>query len=59
MLPGGEDWVLRPVLRGLLRYESLIDGSVDIADVALLNDALDVADENTRRAQSRESANHG
>lgn len=38
------------MLRGCLRYESLIDGSVGLADVALLNDALDVQDENERRA---------
>lgn len=55
MLPGGEDWALRPVLRGLIHYESLLDGTLDIADVALLNDALDVADENTRRSQERET----
>ena len=36
-------------MRGKLRYESLIDGTVTIYDVALLNDALDVMDENERR----------
>lgn len=40
---------MRPVLRGLLRYESLKDGSVDLADIALLNDALDVQIENDAR----------
>ncbi|WP_427183527.1 DUF6889 family protein [Bordetella bronchialis] len=45
-LPGGEDWLLRPVIRGLCRYESLKDGAVDLADVALMNDALDVMEEN-------------
>ena len=48
-LPDGDDWLLRPVFRGLCKYESLIDGTLDIADVALLNDAIDVADENARR----------
>lgn len=48
-LPGGEDWILRPVLRGSIRYESLIDGTLSLADVALLNDALDVQDENESR----------
>lgn len=48
-LPDGEDWLLRPVLRGACRYESLIDGTLTLADVALLNDALDVMDENEAR----------
>ena len=48
-LPLGEDWILRPVIRGAIRYESLIDGTLSLADVALLNDALDVQDENESR----------
>jgi len=48
-LPGGEDWLLRPVIRGCCRYESLVDGTLGLEDIALLNDALDVADENERR----------
>jgi len=41
--------VLRPVLRGMCRYESLVDGSIGLADVALMNDALDVQADNERR----------
>jgi hypothetical protein len=41
---------MRPVLRKVCRYESLIDGTLGLDDVALLNDALDVQDENERRA---------
>jgi hypothetical protein len=48
-LPDGEDWIFRPVLRGCCRYESLIDGTLSLADVAKLNNALDVQDENERR----------
>jgi hypothetical protein len=48
-MASGEDWVMRPVLRGLCRYESLIDGTVDLFDVARMNEALDVHDENERR----------
>ena len=40
---------MRPVLRGLCKYESLIDGTLDLADIALLNDALDVQEENEMR----------
>jgi hypothetical protein len=50
-LPDGEDWLLRPVVRGMCRYESLKDGTLDLADIALMNDSLDVIDENRVIAQ--------
>lgn len=40
---------MRPVLRGLCKYESLLDGTIDLEDIALMNDALDVSDENEAR----------
>jgi hypothetical protein len=43
--------LLLPVMEGLLKYESLIDGTVDLCDVALLNDALSVKRENEARVQ--------
>lgn len=46
-----EDWLFRPVLRGMLRGESLIDGTVNLAFVALCNEALDVEQENQLRAR--------
>lgn len=49
-MPGGEDWLLRPVVRQMCRYESLKDGTIDLADIALMNDALDVVAENERIA---------
>jgi hypothetical protein len=48
-LPGKEDWLLRPVMRGLCKYESLKDGTLSLADIALMNDALTVTDENNYR----------
>ncbi len=36
-------------MAGICRYESLIDGTLDLADVALLNDALTVRSENELR----------
>lgn len=42
---------MRPVLRQLCHLRELQDGTYDLADVALMNDALDVMDENTHRAQ--------
>lgn len=47
----GEEWLLRPVLRGLCRYESLKNGELDLSDVALMNEALDVEAENRYRAE--------
>lgn len=34
------------MIRGLCRFESLKDGTVDLADIALMNDALDVQADN-------------
>lgn len=47
----GEDWLFRPVLRGMIKGESLVDGSVSLAFVALCNEALDVEQENNLRIQ--------
>lgn len=48
-----EDWLLRPVLNKLCLYESLIDGTLDLNDVALLNEALDVEAENQYRLRPK------
>jgi hypothetical protein len=37
----------------MCRYESLIDGTLDLAAIALMNDALDVIAENQRIADGR------
>ncbi len=47
----GEDWLMRPVLKGLCRYESLKDGALDLADIDRMNEALDVHEANTRAAE--------
>lgn len=44
-----EDWLLRPVLEGLCRYESLKDCTLDLEDIARMNDSLDVRAENENR----------
>lgn len=44
-----EDWVLRPVLKGMCKYESLKDGTLDLLDIAKMNDILDVEAENETR----------
>lgn len=40
--------MLRPVMHQLCKYESLLDGTLDLADIALLNDAIDVKSDNER-----------
>lgn len=47
-----EDWIMRPVLEGLCKYESLIDGTLSLFDIARLNEALDVRDENSYRLRT-------
>jgi hypothetical protein len=51
-MAAGEDWLLRPALEGLCKYESLKDGTLDLLDVAKMNDALDVRFENEMRMQN-------
>lgn len=48
---GKEDWLMRPVLRGMVKMESLKDGSLDLFDILLCNEALDVELENTLRSR--------
>ncbi len=49
-MPDGEDWLMAPVLAGCCKYESLIDGTLGLSDLARMNDALAVRGENERRA---------
>jgi hypothetical protein len=49
----GEDWLYRPLLRGLFKAESLYDGSLDLLAVAKLNEVLDVQAENEYRMRSQ------
>ncbi|VFR33771.1 hypothetical protein BRI6_3166 [plant metagenome] len=46
--------MLAPVLEGLCKYESLKDGSLDLADIALMNDALAVRADNQAKAERRQ-----
>ena len=45
---------MRPVVRGLCKYESLIDGGIHVEDLARMNDALDVLEENQQRVRNAE-----
>jgi len=40
---------MRPIIAGMCKYESAADGTLDLCDIARMNDALDVQQENERR----------
>lgn len=46
-----EDFMLRPVLRGMCQYQSLKDGTLSLYDVCLMNEMLDIDAENQARVQ--------
>lgn len=48
-MPDDEDWLWRPFANGMCKYESMIDGSLSLADVAKMNDILTVKQENEVR----------
>jgi hypothetical protein len=50
-MPHDEHVLMRPVLRGVFRMESLLDGTLALEDVYWANDALNLFDENERRMQ--------
>jgi len=50
-LRDGTDWLMRPVLHGMIRYTDLLDGSLNLVDIARMNDAIDIQAENRRRAE--------
>lgn len=53
-LPDGEGFLMRPVVAGLCKYESLTDGTLDLVDIMTMNDALDVKYINeTRLAEAK------
>ncbi|MDP3351811.1 MAG: hypothetical protein Q8S92_22730 [Hydrogenophaga sp.] len=58
-LPGGEDWLLAPVLAGMCRFESLRDGTLGLEDLGLMNDALAVKADNEALAYELAKVNHG
>lgn len=53
-LPDNENWLMRPVLRGVIPFEALVKPGLDLEHFALANDALDVMDENARRLAPKE-----
>jgi hypothetical protein len=50
---------MRPWIEGKHHYESLLDGTLGLMDIALMNDALDIAAENDRRRAARLAQQQG
>lgn len=58
-MPDGLDWLLRPVVKQMCLFESLKDGKIDLADIATMNDCLDVIAENNQIARRHNEKQHG
>jgi hypothetical protein len=50
-MPDDLDWLYGPISAGWLKYESLIDGTVNLDDIAEMNEALAVQAENRARVE--------
>ncbi|MCJ2031298.1 hypothetical protein MKK50_18185 [Methylobacterium sp. J-043] len=57
-LPGGKSWLLRPVESGMCRFESLLDGTLDLSHIALMNESISVRVENENRARAASQEKH-
>lgn len=47
--------MMRPVMEHLCKYESLVDGTLSMNDLARMHEAIDVREENTYRAQQQQA----
>ncbi len=56
-LPDGEDCLMRPVDAGYISYSDLKNGAVDLADIARMNDWLDLKADNNARIRRWEQQN--
>ncbi len=45
-MPDESDWLVRTVIKGMCKFESLKNGELDLVDIAFMNDALDVVADN-------------
>lgn len=48
----GEDFLMRPVMEGMCKYESWLDGTLDLADAARMNEAISIRNENQARVEA-------
>lgn len=50
---------MRPVRNHLCSYESVVDGTLDLVDIAIMNEAIDVDSANRERVAHWMKKNHG
>lgn len=50
-LPGGEDYILRPVDAGMCTMAEIKAGHLDLYDIALMNDYIDMKADNNARIE--------
>ncbi|EPC4306035.1 DUF6889 family protein [Cronobacter sakazakii] len=50
-LPGGEEYILRPAEAFRIAWSDLKSGTVDLCDIALMNDWLDLKADNRARLE--------
>ncbi len=53
----GMSWLLHPVRKGMCKYESLLDGTLSLVDIANMNDYLNVEMVNEYLAQEAVNKN--
>ena len=58
-LPNGEDFLLAPVKAQMCKYESLLDGTLGLEDIALMNDFLMMEADNQAEARRIAERNNG
>lgn len=51
-MPNGEEWYLKPIDLGFYTYAQLKDGSIQIEDIAEINDYISTANENQGRLRA-------
>ena len=54
-----EEWILQPVEAGMCRYESLLDGTLGLHDIAMMQEFLSVQAENKARLDEAMRDNRG
>ena len=57
-MSGKEDYVMRPIRHGYCRFESVIDGTLDLIHIAIMNEAIDVAIANNERLTEANRKKH-
>ena len=58
-MPDGEDFLWRPILRGVMQERDLYDRAINLSRFVDANEALDIFDENESRVADWRRKNSG